>query len=184
MKNDAPYAGLVLGFLNCARQLLERDGKLMMVTAFVRDLAPFHVSPILWETDQEKWKKLFACGMIMKKTNCDSLIVVSDAALRSFDKVSKEQAEYIQNNLATESPLTVPEGMLGRRECIIVNYLSPVAKISDMAVQAYRHEGADRHIVFEERIDQELSQGMDGMIQDMVYDGFAADVDLSTVEQE
>ena len=184
MKNDAPYAGIVLSFLNCARQLLEHDGKLMMVVAFVRDLAPLHVSPILWETDQEKWQKLFACGMIMKKTNCDSLIVVSDAALRSFDNISKEQSEYVMNNMSTESPLTVPEGMLGRRECIIINYLNPVAKISDMAVQAYRHEGEDRHIVFEERLDLDLSTGMDGSIKDSVFEGFATDVNLSTIEQE
>ena len=184
MKDDAPYAEIVLGTMECARRNLERDGTLMMVVLFLRGTLPLNITPLQWDTDKEKWQRLFLCGSAMKQTQCDGLIVVSDAAIRRFDNISKEDLAYVKENVATEAPLTVPEGMLGRRECIIVQYLNPVSKISDMAVQAYRHEGADRSIVFEERIDQGYMDGMsmDGMIRDMVFDGYDSGMNLQSTE--
>jgi hypothetical protein len=104
--------------------------------------------------------------------------------MRCFDNISKKDLAYVQENIATEAPLTVPEGMLGRRECLIVHYLNPVSKISDVAIQAYRYEGEDRRIVFEERLDQECLDGMpmDGSIKDSVFDGYVTDVNLTTLE--
>jgi hypothetical protein len=188
MKDDAPYAGVVLKFMELAKENLQRDGQLVMVIGFMRGTEILNISPLRWETDNDKWRKFFAVGAFLKITHCDGLIVVTDAAMRVLTDAPKETINYVMDNLATESPLTLPEGKFGRRECIIVQYLNPVSRISDVVIQAYRHEGPDRHIVFEERFDQrgplqEAAQ-FEGEIRDSVYAGYdkSDSMDIKSVE--
>ena len=175
MKNDAPYASIVTQVLEMAKENLKRNGSLMPVVLFMKDSRIAGVQPITWDTDAEKWHKYKIIGALLNKSGVDAVIVVSDGAMRMMNNLSKEQVEYINQNLSTEAPLTLPEGKLGRRECVTVWYFDPSQNLSDLAIQASRYEGTDRKIVFEERLDQTTkAEGATygGAIRDSVFDGY------------
>jgi hypothetical protein len=96
------------------------------------------IIPALFSDHDTKLKYLFIAGVTAKAKDADGVAFVCDAAMRRMD--DPKEAEYINQNLDTEAPLTYPEGHPVRQECIILVYCNFITGVSNQLVQEYANK--------------------------------------------
>jgi hypothetical protein len=125
-----------LSYMEMARQNLLNSGSLIPVILLFKneDLLGALLTP--FKDEKQKHDSLKAAGILARKNGCDSVIFITDAAMRKFDNA--QQAEYARENWNTEAPLTYPEGSGVRVECICLATLDFKTKEKTNTFQVYK----------------------------------------------
>lgn len=89
-----------------------------------------------FDNDDEKYGFYRMIGAACRKEKCDFVMLINDAAMRSFEK--HEDYKDAIDNYDTEAPLSYPKSM--RTECIILVAYEFATDESKVIVQPYKEE--------------------------------------------
>lgn len=125
---------------NLTKEILKKDGFLTPVfLTFKSDQLIGEPQSMLLEEDipaeEAKDKSTFIAGVTARIRNADSIILIWDAAFRTFDS----SKEYDQ----TEAPLTYPKSL--RTECIVIYEIKLTSGKTNIKIILYK--GGDKEPV-------------------------------------
>jgi hypothetical protein len=166
-------------FMEKAKENLKNDGHLVPI-AFMLIKDKLLMIPIRYQEDAKE-QFFISLGAACKKENGTQILLVLDVAARFLDGMTPDQLKYFKENMATETPLTYPEGSPVRQEAIMVHLYDMTQKdykvdASNMAIQVY-HKDKTGEIVFDDLDKDILPEGtqFDGLILDCLRAGYAMD---------
>ena len=137
-----------------------------MIFFFIEDKIA-GISPALFENEDEKHRMLTIAGITSKANGATSVAFVCDAAMRKHENA--ETWKYVNENLATEAPLTYPQGHPSRTECIILLYHDFRTGKSAQLVQEYVESDPIAWGIRRENYGENGDRVEGGLLEDIKY---------------
>lgn len=156
---------IIKSLLEIAKKILKNEGFLIPQAFFIKDneKGMVRISPN-FKTAEEKYKSCIAIGLTAKQVGANSIILLNDVASKTY---SKENADYVEKNYNTESPLTYPESQ--RDDGIMIMYMDMKTKKIDAYFQKYKKQG--NNIKFY-KIKEFPDNEMDGLVPESIFEGY------------
>lgn len=156
---------IVKSTLDFAKVLLKKDGILPPVV-FMYKQDRSSIIPVKFNGDREKHAFYTSIGSACKRFGATRVVLVNDAAMRSFDS-SDDYEKILQD--PTEAPLTYPKSM--RTEVIIVLGYDFETNSTEMLMQPYKELDGGK-IEFLDPPKETFTEFESGLI-DSIKDGYS-----------